>query len=313
MASTRALSTARRSRSVHSNTADSVTRSSRPLVDGGRAGELTTPARACGGRWTAGLPGRCRAPAGGQPQPPRPVIPSLSRLPRGALRPRAPVGSSTGAECARGNRAPDGPSTVAAGSRGVQWAPLPTAAPEDAVTTVDPRPGAAARPALRSTGAPARGKVAAFVALTKPRIIELLLVTTVPTMVFAAGGLPPLGLVAATLVGGTLAAASANTLNCYLDRDIDVLMHRTERRPLVTGEVTPRQALVFGTGLGIASVGLLAGLVNVLSAALALGAILFYVVVYTMLLKRRTPQNIVWGGAAGCMPVLIGWSAVTGG
>jgi protoheme IX farnesyltransferase len=150
------------------------------------------------------------------------------------------------------------------------------------------------------------------VALTKPRNIELLLVTTVPTMIFAADGLPSLGLVVATLAGGTLAAASANTLNSYLDRDIDVLMHRTEGRPLVTGEVTPRQALVFGTLLGVAAVALLAGLVNWLSAALALAAILFYVVVYTMLLKRRTPQNIVWGGAAGCMPVLIGWSAVTG-
>src|SRR3954453_16658286 len=123
---------------------------------------------------------------------------------------------------------------------------------KDAVTTVDPRPGAAARPAL--AGVPARGKAAAFVALTKPRIIELLLVTTVPTMIFAAGGLPPLGLLAGTLIGGTLAAASANTLNCYLDRDIDVLMHRTGRRPLVTGEVTPRQALVFGVALGVAAV-----------------------------------------------------------
>jgi protoheme IX farnesyltransferase len=188
------------------------------------------------------------------------------------------------------------------------------AAPEDAVTTVDPRPGAA-RPALGAPDAarvrPRRSRAAAFVALTKPRIIELLLVTTVPTMVFAARGLPPLSLVAATLVGGTLAAASANTLNCYLDRDIDVLMHRTERRPLVTGEVTPREALVFGVALGVAAVALLASLVNVLSAALALAAILFYVVVYTMILKRRTPQNIVWGGAAGCMPVLIGWAAVT--
>ncbi len=179
------------------------------------------------------------------------------------------------------------------------------------MTTVDPRPGAAARPARTVGPVPTRGKVAAFVALTKPRIIELLLVTTVPTMIFAADGLPALGLVAATLVGGTLAAASANTLNCYLDRDIDVLMHRTEGRPLVTGEVTPRQALVFGTLLGVAAVALLGLLVNWLSAALALAAILFYVVVYTMLLKRRTPQNIVWGGAAGCMPVLIGWSAVT--
>jgi protoheme IX farnesyltransferase len=180
------------------------------------------------------------------------------------------------------------------------------------VTTVDPRPGAAARPAPSPRDVPARRRVAAFVALTKPRIIELLLVTTVPTMIFAARGLPPLGLVVWTLLGGTLAAASANTLNCYLDRDIDVLMHRTERRPLVTGEVTPRAALVFGLVLGVAAVGLLGALVNVLSAVLALAAILFYVVVYTMILKRRTPQNIVWGGAAGCMPVLIGWAAVTG-
>jgi heme o synthase len=160
-------------------------------------------------------------------------------------------------------------------------------------------------------GVPVRRRVAAFVALTKPRIIELLLVTTVPTMFFAAHGLPRLDLVVWTLVGGTLAAGSANTLNCYLDRDIDVLMHRTERRPLVTGEVVPREALVFGLVQGVVAVTLLAGLVNVLSAALALAAILFYVVVYTMVLKRRTPQNIVWGGAAGCMPVLIGWSAVT--
>jgi len=186
-------------------------------------------------------------------------------------------------------------------------------APEDAVTTVDPRHSAAARlPAgrpVRSSGPAWR----AYLALTKPRIIELLLVTTVPTMIFAAGGIPPLGLVGLTLVGGTLAAASANTLNCYLDRDIDVLMHRTEGRPLVTGEVTPGRALAFGIVLGVASVVLLATTVNVLSAVLALAAILFYVVVYTMLLKRRTPQNIVWGGAAGCMPVLIGWSAVTNG
>jgi protoheme IX farnesyltransferase len=168
------------------------------------------------------------------------------------------------------------------------------------------------RPALSSSSVPTRRRAAAFLALTKPRIIELLLVTTVPTMVFAAGGLPPLGLVVATLVGGTLAAASANTLNCYLDRDIDVLMHRTERRPLVTGEVQPGEALVFGLVLGAAALAVLGWLVNLLAAGLALAAILFYVVVYTMVLKRRTPQNIVWGGAAGCMPVLIGWAAVTG-
>jgi protoheme IX farnesyltransferase len=154
--------------------------------------------------------------------------------------------------------------------------------------------------------------VAAYLSLTKPRIIELLLVTTVPTMFLAAGEVPPLGLVAATLLGGTLAAASANALNCYLDRDIDVLMHRTERRPLVTGLLRPVEALVFGLVLGVAAIGWLTLAVNPLSAGLALGAILFYVIVYTMGLKRRTPQNIVWGGAAGCMPVLIGWAAVTG-
>ena len=171
-----------------------------------------------------------------------------------------------------------------------------------------------------ATGSPARGprgawlgrRVKAYVALTKPRIIETLLVTTVPTMFLAAHGLPSLWLVVATLVGGTMAAGSANTLNCYIDRDIDVLMHRTERRPLVTGEVTPRAALVFGLVLGVGSVLWFGLLVNWLAAGLALAANLFYVLVYTMVLKRRTPQNIVWGGAAGCMQVLIGWAAVTG-
>lgn len=174
----------------------------------------------------------------------------------------------------------------------------------------------------RSTQAPlmpgqgrARGAVAtvrAYVALTKPRIIETLLVTTVPTMFLAQRALPPLWLVVATLVGGTLAAGSANTLNCYLDRDIDQVMHRTKNRPLVTGAMSPRAALVFGLGLGVAAVLFLGLVVNVLAAGLALGAIAFYVVVYTMLLKRRTSQNIVWGGAAGCMQVLIGWAAVRG-
>ncbi|MDO8107682.1 heme o synthase [Isoptericola sp. b441] len=152
----------------------------------------------------------------------------------------------------------------------------------------------------------------AYVALTKPRIIELLLVTTVPTMVLAARGLPSLTLVLATLVGGTAAAGSANTLNCVLDRDIDSVMNRTRRRPLVTGEISPRAGVIFGLVLGAAAVAWFALLVNVVSAVLALAAILLYVVGYTMLLKRRTPQNIVWGGVAGCMPVLIGWSAVTG-
>jgi len=150
-----------------------------------------------------------------------------------------------------------------------------------------------------------------YVALTKPRIIELLLVTTFPTMFLAGRGLPPLWLIAATMVGGTLSAASANTLNCYLDRDIDSVMHRTKNRPLVTGAISPSAALLFGAVLGVASTLWLGLLVNWLSAALSLAAIVLYVGLYTMVLKRRTSQNIVWGGAAGCMPVLIGWSAVT--
>jgi len=158
----------------------------------------------------------------------------------------------------------------------------------------------------------ARRTVLAYIALTKPRIIELLLVTTVPAMMLAEGGLPPLRLVLVTLLGGSLAAGSANALNMYLDRDIDQKMHRTERRPLVTGEVSPRGALIFGVTLGVVAFLVLGLAVNLLSAMLALAAILLYVVGYTMLLKRRTPQNIVWGGVAGCLPTLIGWSAVTG-
>ena len=156
------------------------------------------------------------------------------------------------------------------------------------------------------------GTVRGYVALTKPRIIELLLVTTVPVMFLAARGFPSLELVAATLVGGTLAAGAANALNCYVDRDIDALMRRTAGRPLVGTGMRPGNALVFGLVLAAVSVAVLWLTTNVLSALLALGAIAFYVVVYTMLLKRRTSSNIVWGGAAGCMPVLIGWSAVTG-
>ena len=148
-------------------------------------------------------------------------------------------------------------------------------------------------------------------ALTKPRIIELLLVTTLPAMILAAGGLPGWGVVTATLVGGTLAAASANSLNCYVDRDIDAVMRRTGHRPLARHDVSPRGALVFGTVLGVIAVVLMGLATNWLAAGLTFAAIAFYVVVYTMLLKRRTAQNIVWGGAAGCMPVLIGWAAVT--
>ena len=154
--------------------------------------------------------------------------------------------------------------------------------------------------------------VRAYVALTKPRIIELLLVTTVPAMMLAARGLPSMGLLVATLVGGTLAAGSANALNCYYDRDIDAIMMRTKNRPLNQSLISPRSALVFGLVLGGLSLVLLWLTTNALSAALAFAAIAFYVVVYTRLLKRRTSQNIVWGGAAGCMPVLIGWTAVTG-
>ncbi len=154
----------------------------------------------------------------------------------------------------------------------------------------------------------------AYVALTKPRIIELLLVTTVPPMVLAGHAVPPVGLVAGTLAGGTLTAASANTFNCYLDRDIDALMRRTARRPLAGARgasVAPVQALVFGLSLGLLGTALLGLAVSPLAAVLADAAILFYVFVYTLGLKRRSPINIVVGGAAGCFPVLVGWAAVT--
>ena len=162
----------------------------------------------------------------------------------------------------------------------------------------------------------ARAVARALLALTKPRIIELLLVTTLPTMLLARRGLPPAGLVVVTLLGGALAAASANTLNCYIDRDIDALMRRTSRRPLAAragrAVIRPAEALLSGIVLGAASTLLLGLLANWLAAALADSAILFYVFVYTLLLKRRTAANIVIGGAAGCFPVLVGWAAVTG-
>ncbi|TFB99383.1 protoheme IX farnesyltransferase [Cryobacterium adonitolivorans] len=154
--------------------------------------------------------------------------------------------------------------------------------------------------------------VLAYVSLTKPRVVELLLVVTAPTMILATGGIPDLWLVLATLIGGALSAGSAGAFNCFLDRDIDRLMNRTQGRPLVTGELTDRQALVFAWVLGGISIAWLALFTNWVAAALSLGAILLYVVFYTMILKRRTAQNIVWGGVAGCMPVLIGWAAVTG-
>ena len=157
-----------------------------------------------------------------------------------------------------------------------------------------------------------RRTLSAYLALTKPRIIELLLVTTVPTMVVAQRGMPPVWLVLATLVGGALAAGGANATNMYVDRDIDSLMERTKRRPLVTGAITPRNALIFAVALEVLAAVWLWVVVNPLSAMLALSATLFYVFVYTLWLKRTSSQNIVVGGAAGAVPVLVGWAAVTG-
>jgi heme o synthase len=180
---------------------------------------------------------------------------------------------------------------------------------------------AAALPQLDQRGTPPGGRRAAgtiargLVALTKPRIIELLLVTTVPTMLLAQRGLPSLKLVLVTLIGGTLAAGSANTINCYIDRDIDAVMKRTSRRPLVVngrGTIKPWEALAWGIVLGAGATLLLGLMANWLAASLADTAILFYIFVYTLLLKRRSPANIVIGGAAGCFPVLVGWAAVTG-
>jgi len=154
-------------------------------------------------------------------------------------------------------------------------------------------------------------KAKAYIALTKPRVIELLLVTTAPVMFLAQGGVPSVWLIAATLVGGSLSAGSASAFNCYIDRDIDRLMKRTQNRPLVTGDLTDREALVFAWILGVGSILWLGFLTNWLAAALSLAAILVYVFVYTVWLKRRTEQNIIWGGIAGCFPVVIGWAAVT--
>jgi len=155
-------------------------------------------------------------------------------------------------------------------------------------------------------------KARAYLALTKPRVIELLLITTLPTMILAQGGIPDLWLVLATLIGGAFSAGSANSFNCYIDTDIDKIMGRTKNRPLVTGQLSGREALVFSWVLGLISVVWLGLLVNWLASLISLAALLFYVLIYTLILKRRTPQNIVWGGAAGAAPVLIGWAAVTG-
>jgi protoheme IX farnesyltransferase len=195
------------------------------------------------------------------------------------------------------------------------------------VTAVDPQvPALAQSPAtldvagssISGASAAAEGPrrwaavVGAYVALTKPRIVELLLLTTVPVMFLAQGGVPSLWLVIATVLGGTLAAGSANALNCVVDRDIDEQMLRTRRRPLPRHQVSPRAALIFGLVLGVVATVWLGVTVNWLSSLLALAANTFYVLGYTLVLKRRTSQNIVWGGAAGCFPALIGWTAVTG-
>jgi protoheme IX farnesyltransferase len=174
--------------------------------------------------------------------------------------------------------------------------------------------GQPASAAQQQEAAPATVKdvIAAYVGLTKPRVIELLLLTTVPVMFFAQRGVPPLGLVVATVVGGTFSAGSASVFNCVYDRDIDEQMRRTRRRALPRHIVSPRAALVFGLVLGVLSTVILWEWVNPLSAVLAVVANAFYVFGYTMLLKRRTTQNIVWGGLAGCFPALIGWTAVTG-
>jgi protoheme IX farnesyltransferase len=156
-----------------------------------------------------------------------------------------------------------------------------------------------------------RARVAAYVALCKPRIIELLLITAVPTLFLAYRGLPSLLVTVVVVVGGALAAGSANALNCYIDRDIDEIMRRTRARPLVRHTISPRSALIFGTVLGVISVTLFALTTNLLAAGLTLAAIAYYVVIYTVLLKRHTSQSTLWGGVCGAAPVLIAWAAAT--
>jgi protoheme IX farnesyltransferase len=166
--------------------------------------------------------------------------------------------------------------------------------------------------ATQRTRPPLRVLVSAYASLMKLRVIELLLVTTLPAMVLAQRGIPPLWLVLMTLAGGTLAAGSAHAFNQVLERDIDVHMRRTRRRPVATGLISPRAGAVFAAALLVVAIGVMLVFVNLLAAALTLAANLFYVLIYTVVLKRRTAQNIVWGGVAGCLPTLIGWAAVTG-
>src|SRR5215207_5265671 len=176
-------------------------------------------------------------------------------------------------------------------------------------------PGAAERPGRAPRDEARRNWVTllrAYLALTKPQIVELLLVTTVPAMMLAAGGWPDLRTLAIVLVGGAMAGGAASALNCYIDRDIDQLMRRTKRRPLPAHTVTPRAVLIFGLTLAVISVALMAVFTNWLATALTAGAIFYYDVVYTLWLKRRTPANTFWGGICGSAPVIIGWAAVTG-
>lgn len=167
-------------------------------------------------------------------------------------------------------------------------------------------------PATAGPAARTRASIGAYVRLTKPRVIELLLVTAVPPMILAEGGWPGSALVAAVVVGGALAAGGANTINCWIERDRDRLMRRTSGRPLPQGEVEPGRALWFGIGLNVVAFVLLATVANLLAAVLTLSATLFYVFVYTLWLKPRTVQNIVIGGAAGAVPAMVGWAAVRG-
>jgi heme o synthase len=182
--------------------------------------------------------------------------------------------------------------------------------PADAVAAADQPVQPVAAPA--AAGSPV-AVLRAYLALTKPRIVELLLITTVPAMMLAAGGLPGLKVTLVVLIGGALAAGGASALNCYIDRDIDQVMRRTSRRPLPAHTVSPQAALVFGLALAGTAVALMAAFTNPLATGLTIGAILYYDVVYTMWLKRTTWQNTVWGGACGAAPVLIGWAAITGG
>jgi protoheme IX farnesyltransferase len=172
-----------------------------------------------------------------------------------------------------------------------------------------PERPARSRPQPRAS---AGATVRAYVALTKPRIVELLLITAVPTLFLAYRGLPSLAVTLVVVIGGALAAGSANALNCYIDRDIDEIMRRTSSRPLVRHTIAPRSALVFGITIGVISVALFAATTNLLAAGLTLGAILYYVFVYTLLLKRHTAQSTFWGGICGAAPVLIAWAAATG-